>query len=462
MPSSDVVRRFEESRVGQVRGSGVLMGRRNAWARIAPLLGLALAVAGCPLGRVAFSPDGKRFAAVVQGDPEERADAAGPSAAGDPPSELWVTDASQGTHVRVARDPWVGVSPGWSVDGREVWFLHGPKLDSASLARWDGTAVTEVAPAPLVGDGQTFSIVPPQAAPDGRSFIVTEASEGHLSRIVRCNVADGAKTVLAESAGGGVLSPKGERLAFLAWEGASARPLQLCVMTFDGKPRRVIAKLRDKLNDVTGAPIAWSPDGAGLAWEDQPQETIAAADAHAVYVADVESLATTRISPVGETGRLPLFSHDGASVYYTRWITKDGPTIVRRADLAKRSVTDVPGSEGCVAAGISADGRYLAMQRSIGTKGAPGKDATVVRLVTLSTGEFRDDWVSAYQLRVWAATSVFDAANCVKDGRHDDSAAALVRADESLQLMARLFPGSEKHPAAARTRKEVDDLHAVK
>ncbi len=438
------------------------MARRARWARIALWSFFGLVTSGCLLGRVAFTPDGKRFAAVVQGDPDDRTGSPEAVQKGEPPPELWVTDLASGEHVRVIRDGFVGVSPAWSPDGRDLWFLHGLKSESMSLARWNGKTVTDVAAMPLKDDGQVFALVPPQPCPDGKSFFVTEASDGHLARIVRCDVADGAKAVVAESAGGGVISPKGDRLAFLAWEGAEAKPLKLCVMPLGGKPKVEIATLRDKLNDITGTPIVWSPDGAGIAWEDQPDEPTADVDAHAIYLADVGSLAVSRLSPVGETARLPLFSADGAFVYYTRWLTKDGPTIVRRVDLAKRVVIDVAGSAGCVAAGVSPDGRFLAMQRAIGTKGSPGKDATVVRLVELATGVVTDDWVSAYQLRVWAATSVLVAAGCVKAGRAPECAEARVRADEALELMAKRFPGSEKHSAAVRTRKDVDDLHAVK
>src|SRR5688500_14216183 len=93
------------------------MGSARPWAAG---VALAMLAAGeCAYGRVAFSPDSNRFAAVAYADrPYTQEDGA--------VCELWVTDVGTGAHRLVAREEVVGLSAAWSRDGSALWFLHGP------------------------------------------------------------------------------------------------------------------------------------------------------------------------------------------------------------------------------------------------------------------------------------------------------------------------------------------------
>lgn len=415
---------------------------------------LGLIAAGCVFGRVAFSPDSKRMAAVVRGDwPEDATDAPKES-----PYELWVTDLETWEHRLVATEKLVGVSPAWSPDGRDLWFLRGEEKETR-LARWDGKSITDLGAVPIHGDPSGLRTTPPQVLPDGKGVIVTKCDlkDDDVAWIVRWDPDTGQETVLADRAGGAVLSPAGDRILFLGYETDDLEQLGLYVMLVAGGERRLLASIEEKLNDIAMSPLAWSPDGTLVAWVDATEGT-STTDHTSVYVADVATGARVFVSPPQDSCLVPIFSAGSDAVFYAAEAKAHDETLrAVRADLTTGEVTDVAHSGDCVPAGVSPDGRYLALRRTVQhTNSKLVKDQTVVRLVTLTTGEFRDDWVNARQRRMFAAAEVVEAEALAKQLQE-----ALKRAAEHLDGMAEQFPDSEQHSHALMIRERLDALRAT-
>ncbi len=194
--------------------------------------GLALTGPGLPPKAIAsvglapaFSPDGRRLAAIVRGD-------------------VWTLDAD-GTHARrLTSTPDVDGAPAWSPDGRALAFTRG---GGVWTVRADGRK-----PRRLVADGRS-----PTWSPDGARIAFERDGDLWLARLDRPGAArrltDGA---LARDP---AWSPDGRRIAYAADDLGNLELHTVSVAT--GSRSRVTY---DPGRD--GAP-AWSPDGRRLVWE---------------------------------------------------------------------------------------------------------------------------------------------------------------------------------------------------
>lgn len=443
---------------------------------------ISLTVGGCILyGRVAFSPDGRSMASVVLGDwPGVEATGVGgrPPAVSDSPDdttagtaepprapyELWITDLATGEHRLVARKPYLGASPSWSADGRELWFLRGDVPASPILTRWDGTGSAGATHLTTEGRVKGLLTTPPQVLPDGKSILLTRTLDGAPpdQGVVRVELESGRELVLARRAAGAVLSPLGDRFVCYTWADGRPDELALGVFPVGGGECVRIASLHGSFGSLDAleySPLAWSPDGRFVAWTDVDRRREKRTTS-TVHVADSVSGAIRFVSPAEESAILPLFAVGSDEVYYAASGMGGDPGRTVRVDLATGEVRDVPGGEACVPAGLSLDGRRLALRRyPWGPRKGWSEDdmfTTVIRVVSLETGEFRDDWVNARQHRVFAAAEVEraeEAARTLED--------ALGRAQGHLDEIAKRFPGAPAAEAVTDLRRRLATLRAL-
>jgi Tol biopolymer transport system component len=200
--------------------------------------------------------------------------------------DLYVCPSTGGIERRLTDDPATDGLPRWTRDGRRVLFSSDRS-----------------------GNWQIWEV----------------GAEGGAARRVRANAAREWQADLA---------PDARRLAFLSnLDGPE------CLWLRDGaSAARVL--VRHGAGTVLGNP-QWSPDGRRIVFSSNWRFP-----GHRVYVLDVASGATTRISPLTSGGCEPRFSPDGRRVVYVRrsHLTRQRSWLVE-ADLAtgqERVLVDWP------------------------------------------------------------------------------------------------------------------------
>jgi Tol biopolymer transport system component len=397
---------------------------RAAGATIA-LAAAALSVS-CLLAPVAFSPDGKRLAAVVGGEK-------GP---GDRPAELWVTELETGKSRMVGKQDAFG-TPAWSEDGKTLWFLQGTGHAEFRVMAWDGSESKELGTVRFEGDYQLFTLCPPQVLPGGRSLLLADTRDG-ASALVRFDLAKREASVLRPRAGAPALSPGGDRVAFLSI--GEEQKVDLAVMPLEGGEAKVVARGLGDLKDLSAFTPVWSPDGKRLLYNREAAS--AGEDIPELWSVGADGEGNARFGGEAEAAIGPVFAIDGKTVYYGTQRAEE-PWRVRRRD-PEGKITDLPGGEGSLVAGRSPDGKWLALRVALvkpESDALSDREGSFVRLLDPASGETKDIIVNAWQLLSLARTRMLEG----------DAAAATA----ALDRLAKEFPDAAEGPIAARLRAQL-------
>jgi TolB protein len=175
----------------------------------------------------------------------------------------------------------------------------------------------------------------PRLTHDGRSVLFATDRGGHwqiwevpaaggAARAVRTNAA--TEYQVDESA-------DGRQLAFLSNEGG---PESLFLMPRAGGPARLL--VRHGAGTIMGNPD-WSPDGSQITFSSNWKV------GHQIYVVDVDSGETRRISPIHRGGCEPRFSPDGRRVIYVDRGHLGDTSQLTEVDLAsgeRKTIVDWP------------------------------------------------------------------------------------------------------------------------
>lgn len=147
-------------------------------------------------------------------------------------------------------------------------------------------------------------------------------------------------------------SPDGRQLAYMTYADYQA---QIVVQGADGGSRRVVLQ-----SDSTSSAPAWSPDGSQLA------VSLSNGEGNMdVYVVDIGSGASRRLTDHAGIDTEPAFSPDGGSIYFTS-DRAGSPQIYRMGRGGGGAERVVVGGNYSSNAELSPDGKYLALTRQSG------------------------------------------------------------------------------------------------
>ncbi len=234
------------------------------------------------VGSVALSPDG-RLIAYTMAQPRDSAEDRGGSY-----SELYVVSADGGAPRAILTKPRSAAQPRWSPDGRMLAFMallpgHDQRQVWAVPAaggepvRLTGSTsdVSSFEWAPT-GDAIAYTAPGPRRSParPAANDVIVMSEQGRFSRLFVQSLAAGA---MGPQGTPRALTPENLNVAAIAWApdartlaiqtteelGADADLMyrRLQVVAAAGGAPRVLAATEGKLG-----PMAWSPDGAMLAW----------------------------------------------------------------------------------------------------------------------------------------------------------------------------------------------------
>ena len=252
-------------------------------------------------------------------------------------AELRVVDvASRATTLAIGALP--GQPPHWSPDGSRIVFVGlQDRHQSVMLARADGSNIEQLV------RGPSFDLYP-AFSPDGKSIAVVSGRDGN-SEIYTIDLATRALRRLTDDPAWDsypTWSPDGKRIAFLSGSGASAAPHALWIIGADGSGRRKVADtvaMRERpacspagrhiafistnptgslaVVDIQsgavrrladhGENLAWSPDGARLAFKGAGVQ---------VMVVGEDGTGLTDLTHNGRFNGYPAWSPDGARIAF--------------------------------------------------------------------------------------------------------------------------------------------------
>jgi len=191
-------------------------------------------------GAPAVSPDGSRIAFLSDRDGA---------------TDIYVIGTDGKGEVRLTHTPEAESQPGWSADGRLIWFTVFANDSSRIYAIPSGG-----------GDPESIGSVPGRAvrlSPDGKRILYWVGTWTAMKLFVSDLDGSGARQ-LTDGSGvvwGARWSPDGKRIAF--GDNDASRVLQIQVMNADGSGRRQVTRFTAV--DGSAQMPAWSPDGAKLA-----------------------------------------------------------------------------------------------------------------------------------------------------------------------------------------------------
>lgn len=164
----------------------------------------------------------------------------------------------------------------------------------------------------------------PDWSPDGELIAFAWARDGDADLYLIEPDGSGLRAITRDKAGNGrpQWSPDGRQIAFLREKGTSrAARTSLCLIAPDGSRRR---GLSDPLQNVKE--FSWSPDSSRIAYSCQDAESLA----YDVYVVEVDTAQTSRLSD-GKSRYAGLsWSADGSELKYGAWSNDEWLLILAR------------------------------------------------------------------------------------------------------------------------------------
>jgi Tol biopolymer transport system component len=285
---------------------------------------------------------------------------------GDPPNcDVFLLSVEDQKESLLVEHPAQDSFLGWAPDGNSILFSSDRTgaLDAYILPIKDGKAAGQ--PELIKSD---IGNVWPQGLSKNGAFYYTVTKGADQIYVGRFDP-DQGKIVdrqpapiphIGSSSHSPAYSPDGRNLAFVSERGLqfNVRPV-LCIRSLEsGKDR----ELQPKITDLKQ--LRWSPDGASilfLAASEDNQPQICSIN---VGTGEVKTIFRCEL-PNNQQGIVSAeWSHDGKSVYYVLWDSKDKVSRLLVRDLEKgfeRELFRAPQGENRFGVAVSPDGKQLAM-----------------------------------------------------------------------------------------------------
>jgi Tol biopolymer transport system component len=278
----------------------------------------------------AWAPDGRRLAFVAQ------------SARAPRGGRLWIVDAAGGTAAPLSPEGVEALAPAFAPDGRRLAFLAPDSAGRTQVWVQDATA-PGAAPARLTAhgdvaatrvrwtgggraiaysaDGRLWTISATGGAPKEIRFTAELTIERQKQSLPAAHFPEPGRAEPVRGFTGLALSRDAQRIGMLALG-------KLWVMPAEGGTPRAVADV-----PPTARTVAWSADGATIAW------SAGRAEEEDLFATDVASGATRQVTALPGREVFPAFSPDGRHLAFVHG-APDGTARLRVIPAAARDLAD--------------------------------------------------------------------------------------------------------------------------